>query len=86
VDIYNEAPKLLNKFSIVKSASALQYVMAGLHRKKSGYDDSLILNTEGYVAEAVSSNIFLVLHGEVCNHLLTRVVLPDHARNVSSKS
>jgi len=66
VDIYNEAPKLPNKLSSVKSSSALQHVMAGLHRKKSGYDDSLLLNSEGHVAEAVSSNVFLVLHGDVC--------------------
>jgi len=65
VDLYNEAPKLLSKLSSVKSASALQHVMAGLHRKKSGYDDTLLLNIEGHIAEAVSSNVFIVLNGEV---------------------
>src|SRR5215203_6714049 len=42
VDLYSEAPKLVNKLSTIKSASALQYVMAGLHRKKSEYDDTLL--------------------------------------------
>ena len=66
VDLFNEAPKHLNKFSSIKSASALQHVMAGLHRKKSGYDDTLLLNTEGHIAEAVSSNVFIVLNGDIC--------------------
>jgi branched-subunit amino acid aminotransferase/4-amino-4-deoxychorismate lyase len=65
VDLYNEMPKLVNKLSTIKTSSALPHVMAGLHRKKSGYDDSLIFNIEGNIAEAVSSNVFIMLNGDV---------------------
>ena len=66
VDLYNEAPKLVNRLSTIKSSSALQHVMAALHRKKSSFDDSLLFNVEGNVAEAISSNVFIVSNGEVC--------------------
>lgn len=52
-----------DSFSMIKSSSALLYVMASRYRQKEGYDDCLILNTDGFVAEATSSNVFLYKDG-----------------------
>jgi len=66
VDLFTDASKPANKFANIKSSNALLYVLAGLHQKKTGFDDVLIFNSDGNVAEAVSSNVFLILHGELC--------------------
>ncbi|MCU0353355.1 MAG: aminotransferase class IV [Cytophagales bacterium] len=41
-----------------KTGSALAYVMAGLARKKAGADDAILLDTNGFIAECVASNLF----------------------------
>ncbi len=64
--IFADAAKPLNKLSNLKSSNALIYVLAGLHQKKSGVDDLLLFNADGNIAEAISSNIFVMLHGELC--------------------
>ncbi|MFC3197371.1 aminotransferase class IV [Parapedobacter deserti] len=59
VDVYTEYRKPYSELSKLKSANSLIYVMAGLHRKKNGLDDVLILNQEGYLCESLSSNVFI---------------------------
>ena len=65
VDLFTEASKPMNKLSNIKSSNALLYVLAGIQRQKSGFDDVLIYNAEGNIAEAVVSNIFTITGGEV---------------------
>lgn len=47
--------------SPLKSSSALPYVMAAIERKKMSWDDAIMLNCYDRVAEAVSSNIFILI-------------------------
>ena len=65
LDIFTEAAKPMTKLSAIKSSNSLYYVMAAIQKKKSGMDDSIILNTNGNVAETISSNVFLVSKGDV---------------------
>jgi aminodeoxychorismate lyase len=65
VDFFNEVSKPVTKLSTIKSSNALYYVMAAMHKKKMGVDDCIILNTNGNVAEAISSNVFMVVKGDV---------------------
>lgn len=65
VDFFNEIKKPLNRLSNLKSSNALCFVMASMHRIKSAMDDCIILNTEGNIAEAISSNIFIVSKEDV---------------------
>ena len=60
IDLYTEIKKPVSRLSNLKSSNALYYVMAGLHKNRSNYGDCLVLNTDGRVAEAISSNIFLL--------------------------
>ncbi len=66
VDLFTEINKPVNKLSGLKNSNALLFVLAGLQNKKNGFDDSLIFNNDGNIAEAVSSNIFVMLNGELC--------------------
>lgn len=59
VDLYTEYKKPYSDLSDLKSNNALLYVMAGLYKDKCGYDDVLILNQEGYLCEALTSNVFV---------------------------
>jgi len=59
IDVYREHKKSMNSFSHIKSNNALLYVLAGIERKRLGCDDMLILNSEGFLCESLSSNIFI---------------------------
>ncbi|MGJ1268331.1 aminotransferase class IV [Sphingobacterium spiritivorum] len=59
VDLYTEYRKPYSDLSKLKSNNALIYVMAGLHKRKHRFDEVLLLNQEGYLCEALSSNIFV---------------------------
>lgn len=58
--MYQDIRKPLNALSGLKSANALLYVLASMYKRDKGFGDVLILNDEGMIAEATSSNIFIV--------------------------
>lgn len=47
-------------FSHLKTISALPYVMAGIEKKERGLEEVLLLDQNGYVAEASSSNLYFL--------------------------
>lgn len=59
VDLYTEFKKPYSDLSHLKSNNALIYVMAGIYKKRFAYDEVFILNQEGYLCEALTSNIFV---------------------------
>jgi branched-chain amino acid aminotransferase len=58
---FKELTKNSNYTSLLKSTSALIYVMAGLHAKETDVDDVIIFNDSGRVCESMSSNLFAVI-------------------------
>ena len=56
---YRELIKTSNYTSTLKTSNALIYVLAAIDAKKHKWDESLIFNEYGRVAECVSSNIVL---------------------------
>ena len=81
---YDEAP-ILSKTRLagIKSANAIPYILAAQHRKTYNLDDCLIFNEKGNVAEAVSSNVFIVKDGRlVTPHLRSGCVAGIMRRNV----
>lgn len=60
IGIYEEPLKIPNKLASLKSVSALAYVYAGVQKQQEGVHDMLIKNTHHRLAEAISSNIFIV--------------------------
>ena len=68
--IFTDYKKTCNKISNIKSGNALIYVLAGLYAKQNQLDDCLILNEYGRIAEAISSNIFIVKGGTLYTPIL----------------
>lgn len=50
----------IDQLSNLKTTSALPYVLAAIERKEKGWDDCLILNSKGAIAESVAANVFLL--------------------------
>jgi branched-chain amino acid aminotransferase len=57
--IYPEDKISVNRFSNFKHANSLTYVMAGLFAREHQYDECFLLNENGHLCEAISSNFFV---------------------------
>jgi len=60
IDIYPEAKKSCDKFSNIKSANYIPYVMAARYAKENKLNDCLVLNTHERIADSTIANIFLI--------------------------
>lgn len=60
VGLFSEVKKDVNQLSGLKTCNALIYVLATVHKKRQGWDDAFILNSQGRICEATGSNVFLV--------------------------
>ena len=60
VDIFTNLRKPINILSPIKSCNAQLYVLAGIFKQQANVDDCLIINDQNRIAEALSSNVFLV--------------------------
>jgi branched-chain amino acid aminotransferase len=66
-DVFADLPKPINYLSNVKTCNSLIYVMAGIYKTQHKLDDVFLLNQNGFLCEAGSSNIFISYQ----NHLYT---------------
>lgn len=71
VDIFTDIKKQINKLSNLKTANALLYVMAGLAKTSMKLDECFLINENGTICEAISSNIFVVKNGALYTAPLT---------------
>lgn len=60
VGLYKENLKSTGILASLKTTSALLYVLANQYAQAQNWDDALLLNSNGRVVEATSSNLFLV--------------------------
>jgi branched-chain amino acid aminotransferase len=65
IDIYPDARKSCDKFSNIKSASYLPYVMAARYAKENKLNECLVLNVHERIADATIANIFLLKDGKI---------------------
>ncbi len=65
VGVYSENKRSLNELSQIKTTNCLVSVMASMFKKENDLDDCILLNEKGFVAEAISSNIFVVKQNKV---------------------
>jgi branched-chain amino acid aminotransferase len=66
--------------SRVKSLNFLGYILARFEAKDMGYDEAILENASGHIAEAATSNIFLVKKGALITPSLLSGILPGIAR------
>lgn len=74
--------------SMMSSAKAsghyINSILAGYEARRSGYDEALLLDTEGFVAEGSGENIFIVRNGTVRTPPLASI-LPGVTRDAVIK-
>jgi aminodeoxychorismate lyase len=65
-----------------KTANKLLAVLARMEAEDAGVDETLLLNTDGYLAEAAAGNIFWIEAGVVCTPRLSSGALNGVMRSV----
>lgn len=73
----NPAPQ-----SSFKSSNSLPYVMGGIFAQQNGLDDCFLLDSQGFLAEATGSNIFLLKGNELLTPDLRNGGVPGVMRSV----
>lgn len=71
VGIYHEGIKAADKFANIKSNNYLLYSQAALYAKQQGWDDALVLNHYGTVADSTIANLFIISDDTVITPPLT---------------
>ena len=66
--------------SRVKTTSCLDSIMAGIEAARHGMDDAILLNGEGWVAEATAANVFAVIDGVLVTPPIRDGALPGVMR------
>jgi branched-chain amino acid aminotransferase group I len=66
--------------SRLKSTCYMENVLARTAARASGYDEAILLNEQGYLAEGSTTNIFVVSNGELITPSLESGVLPGITR------
>jgi branched-chain amino acid aminotransferase len=68
--------------ALCKHTSRIQHVMARAEAEARGFDDALLLNTEGRVVEAASGNLFWIDSRTLCTPPLSSGALAGVTRSV----
>ena len=59
MDVFTDLPKPSNYLSNIKTCNSLIYVMAGIFKAQNKLDEVFLLNQNGFLCEAGSSNVFV---------------------------
>lgn len=65
IGIYDEIRKPVSPIFSVKSCNSLFYIMAGIYANENNFDDVVLLNNDGGIVEATSSNVFFIAEGKL---------------------
>lgn len=82
VDIFPDIQKPYSMLSSLKSINSQIYVMAAIYKRNKGYGDIILLNQEGRVAEATSSNVFSVYPNKIITPSLSEACVDGIMRKV----
>lgn len=69
----------------IKSLNFLNYIMARIEARERGFDDAVLKNTKGDIAEGATSNIFLVKGNNLATPSINSGVLPGITRSAVIK-
>ncbi len=82
IGVYDEIAKPFNALSSLKSINAQLYVLACIDKRDKGLGDMLLLNDQGMIAEASSSNVFIVKNGQILTPDLSQACVEGIMRSV----
>ncbi|MDO8536341.1 MAG: branched-chain-amino-acid transaminase [Candidatus Omnitrophota bacterium] len=74
-----------NEMSITSGIKSLNYlpsILARFDAKRLGFDEAILTNTKGYIAEAATSNIFIVKNKALITPSIESGILPGVTRGV----
>lgn len=66
----------------IKSHNFLPYIMSRFAAKRGGFDEAILTNTKGRVAEASTSNVFIVKNNKLITPSLDTGILPGITRGI----
>jgi len=69
-------------FSAMKSINYLMNVVARMEAAAKGWDEAILLNDEGYIAEGGGSNVFFIREGRLITPALNSGIIPGVTREV----
>ncbi len=81
IDIYTEARKAVDSFSMVKSNNYLPYAMGALWAKKNKLNDCLLLNPYDNICDSTIANIFIVQNNLIKTPAITEGCVKGVARS-----
>lgn len=82
VDVFDEVSKPVNALSNFKTCNSLIYVLAGIYRNQNKLDEVFILNQDGFLCEAMTSNVFVVYKQQLFTPALTEGCVAGTMRKV----
>lgn len=65
INIFRNAIKTADSYSALKSNSAMPYIMAAQFAKSNRYNDAILLNQWGRVADTTIANIFIINNNNI---------------------
>ena len=68
--------------SKIKSLNYLPYILARHDAKDMGFDEAILTNTKGYIAEAATSNIFFIKKDNIITPSINSGILHGITRDV----
>lgn len=63
--LFEEIAKPVHELFACKSLNAIPSILAALYAEENKYDDVLILNTDGQIADTINSNVFIVSQNNI---------------------
>lgn len=85
MDIFPDLQKPTHYLSNIKTCSSLIYVMAGIYKTQNRLDDVFILNQNGSLCEAGSSNVFVLYQNKLYTPALSEGCVEGVMRQVTIK-
>ncbi len=82
VGVFDDVTKSIDILSNLKTCNSLVYVLAGVFKNQHKLDETIILNSKGFLCEGMSSNIFVVYQNQVYTPALTQGCIAGVMRQV----
>jgi branched-chain amino acid aminotransferase len=82
VDVFDGVAKPVNSLSNYKTCNSLPFVLAGIYKNQNSLDEVFILNQNGFLCEAMSSNVFVVYDKQIYTPALTEGCIGGVMRTV----
>jgi branched-chain amino acid aminotransferase len=82
MNIFEEVPKPINVLSNLKTCNSIIEVLAGIYTQKNRLHEAFILNQNGFLCEAINSNIFIKYNGTLYTPALSEGCIKGVMRQV----